>query len=120
MNRDEIIKSLTIQELEAALAEAKEREAMKDLKVKEARDAFLEAYANYFEALDMPLSQTMVDLFKKDLMTLERVSVAGKITNPLIKYQKSPELTREVKSSEPHTIKMGNADSILKDFLKSL
>ena len=32
MNRDEIIKSLTIQELEAALAEARERELRKERK----------------------------------------------------------------------------------------
>lgn len=120
MNRDEILKSLTIQELEAALAEAREREAMKDLKVKEARDAFLEAYANYFEALDMPLSQTMIDVFKKDLMSMEKASVAFPITYPLTKYQKMPELTKGVKSSKPRTIKMEDADKVLKHFLESL
>lgn len=120
MNRDEIIKSLTIQELEAALAEAREHEAMKEREVVKAREAFLEAYANYFEALDMPLSPTMVDLFKKDLLAMEKASVAFPITNPLTKYQKMPESTREVKSSKPRTIKVEDADRILKHFLESL
>lgn len=120
MNREEILKSLTIQELEAALKEAREREVMRERKVSEAREAFLEAYANYFEALDMPLSPTMIDLFKKDLITVEKASVAFPITNPLTKYQKSPELTKEVKSSKPRTIKMEDADKVLKHFLESL
>ena len=120
MNRDEIIKSLTIQELETALAEARERELKKELKVKEAREVFLEAYGKYFEALDMPLSPTMIDIFKKDLMSMEKASVAFPVTNPLTKYQKMPESTREVKSSKPRTIKVEDADKVLKDFLESL
>ena len=120
MNRDEILKSLTIQELEAALAEARERELRKERKVLEAREAFLEAYGKYFEALGMPLSPTMIDLFKKDLMTMEKASVAFPVTNPLTKYQKMPELTKGVKSSKPCTIKVEGADGVLKDFLESL
>lgn len=120
MNRDEILKSLTIQELEAALAEAREREAMKEREVVEAREAFLEAYTNYFKVLGMPLSVAMLNMFKKDLISMEKASVAFPFTDPLAKYQKMPESTKEVKSSKPRTIKVEDADRVLKDFLESL
>ena len=120
MNRDEIIKSLTIQELEAALAEARERELKKEREVVEARETFLEAYANYFKVLGMPLSVAMLNMFKKDLISMEKASVAFPFTDPLTKYQKMPESTREVKSSKPRTIKVEDADRILKHFLESL